>query len=397
MEIFKGKKIIVGVTGSIAAYKACNLVRALKGLGAEVFVATTQAAINFVGTKTFQTLSANKVFTNLFSDDINHVEWAKDADLFVVAPTTANSLAKFVQGFADDAVSSLFLSVNCPILLCPAMHTAMWQNPAVVENVATLRSRNINILNPEVGELSMGDFGEGRLPHEDKIVNFLGSMLVKPSLKGRKIMISAGPTIEAIDKVRFISNKSSGKMGVALVKELYLRGAEIVLVSSLNRSDFLDAWDDRLKFIKVESALEMLKAMESEFASVDTVISVAAVADFRPTNFYDGKLPKDKLGAIETSINDDILASLSSKRTNQKIVGFVLRADDESVETEQTEHTEQTVLAKIAKKGLDICLSVTSKALGADNMSVDLYVNGAKKQLGELKKTEIASKLADLL
>lgn len=387
MQIFAGKKIVLGVTGSIAAYKACNIVRSLKKMGANVTVAMTSAAAEFVKPKTFEVLSGNKVFMDIFNDEMNHVELARQNDLFVIAPITANTLAKLANGFADDAVSTMFLSSQCPILLCPAMHTDMWQNAAVRENVLKLKERGVNVLGPEIGELSMGDYGEGRLIDENMIVDYMAYLLTPRSLSGRTVMITVGPTFEAIDRVRFISNKSSGKMGIALVKELYLRGANIKLISSFSRERFVKTWDDRLEFIQIVSAEDMLKEVVAGFASVDTVISVAAVADFRPETVYDGKLPKTAVHSLSLKLNEDILQHLSTRKEGRKLVGFVL----------QDSFNEVDVLAKIEKKGLDICLAVSDEALGADKMSVNLFIGSQKEAFWELPKVEIAKKLIELL
>lgn len=384
-----GKKIIVGVTGSIAAYKACNLVRSLRKQGAEVLVAMTAAAQQFVNKRTFEVLSSNKVFTDIFSDesDLNHVEWARGADAFLVVPATANTLAKLANGFAEDPVSTLFLSSQCPVLLCPAMHTAMWENQAVQKNLAQLKTFGVHILGPASGDLSMGDYGEGRLIDEQIILNYLASLLMENNLIGRKILLTVGPTYEPIDRVRFISNRSSGKMGQSLVHELYLRGAQLKVISALPRKKFLSPWDDRLELIEVSTAQEMLQAVAAHFDGVDTFVSVAAVADFRPESFYDGKLEKNQLNGLNLVKNDDILATMAARRAGQKLVGFVL----------QDACDNNKVLEKIAQKGLDICIAVTDQALGEDEIRGDLFIGSQKQQSFQWSKVLLASALAKII
>ena len=340
-----GKRILLGVTGSIAAYKAVNLLRTLLSLGADVSVVMTESATRFVTPLTFEVLSKHPVATDLFSghEDMPHLSLPESADLIVLAPCTANTIATYALGLADDLLSAMLLTTHCPIVIAPAMDGDMWGQPAIQSHVQILQERGVTILEPEVGELASGKIGRGRLPDEKTIVKaILDKVKELKDLDGRRVLISAGPTREPIDAVRFISNGSSGKMGYALARAAQSRGGEVQLVSgptSLHAPFGVD-------LVSVNTAEEMYQALLSRFSSIDILIMTAAVGDFRPRQVSDEKFKKhDWQGEpLELEQTTDILAALSAQRTHQLLVGFAAETND-LIENGQT---------KLIKKSLDM-------------------------------------------
>lgn len=374
-SVFKGKKIVVALTGSIACYKVCELVRDLQRLGADICVAMSDNARKFVGPITFEALSQNKVLIDLFDSELDHIEFARDADLFLLAPATANIIGKCANGIADDVISTLFVSMQCPVLMVPAMHEGMWQNGIVQDNALKLRSFGVNFLGPVEGDLASGDYGKGRFVDNSKIIDEAQSILTKKDLTAKKVLITVGPTYEPIDSVRYISNRSSGKMGQELARAFYMRGAEVSVVSSLDKEDFVDGVD----FHKVETAADMLKSVEDRIDDMDIFISNAAVADLRPKNPSATKLKKKNLSVLELELNEDILASVSTKYPDKCMVGFAL---GDAVE-------------KRKMKDLDLCIAVTTDAFGVDRIHGQIYSKNGQKLDFDYSKIDLANQLAD--
>ena len=286
------KKILVGITGSIAAYKSASLVRLLVKQGAEVKVVMTKAATDFISPLTLSTLSKQQVLTSLFANNEweNHVHLGRWADVMLIAPLSANTLSKMASGACDNILLAIYLSATCPIIVAPAMDEDMWIHPSVQKNIKTLKSFGNQILPVNRGELASGLIGEGRMSEPEEIVNYLNDYFSEnQDLKGKKVLVTAGPTYEPIDPVRFIGNRSSGKMGVAIARECYKRGAEVVLILGPITHDF----DTKgIKLLKVETANEMFEACKSVFQTVDIAIMAAAVADYSPSVIHNQKIKK---------------------------------------------------------------------------------------------------------
>ncbi len=352
-----GKRIVLGVTGSIAAYKAVGLLRALVCEGAAVDVAMTTSASRFVTPLTFEVLSGRPVSTDLFEShqEMKHLTLPEQVDAIVVAPATANFLAKAALGLSDDLLSTMLLTSHCPLICAPAMDGEMWRHPTVVEHVGILRRRGVIIVDPEEGPLASGRIGQGRLAEESKIVEAVRSALLpRQDWSGHRILISAGPTHEAIDPVRFIANRSSGKMGYALAEAARARGAQVVLVSGPTS---LTA-PSGVELVSVETAEEMAKALASRLPWSSVVIMAAAVADFRAKYPASQKIKKQSRIApsLDLEPTTDILAMLSGQRTTQLIVGFAA----------ETEELVSQAKAKLQSKGLDLIVAndVSKEGIG---------------------------------
>ncbi len=341
--------VVVGVTGGIAAYKAVGVVRALVLAGHDVHVVATDAALRFVGRPTLEAISRNPVHTDLYEGvaEVRHVAIGQAADLIVVAPATANSLAKIAHGLADDLLGNTILASRAPLVVAPAMHTEMWQNPATRANVELLRSRGVTILGPGVGQLTGADSGPGRMLEPEEIVAGALAVLAPRDLQGRDILITAGGTREPLDPVRFIGNRSSGRQGVALAVAAAARGASVTLVVA-NLEVPVPAGVD---VIHVSTALELADRVAAHAEHADTVIMAAAVADYRPETVAESKIKKDQQGdrlTLTLVKNPDILASLASeRRAGQVIVGFAAETAPGS------EELLALGRAKIARKGCD--------------------------------------------
>ena len=324
-----GTRVVLGVTGSIAVYKAVNLLRTLVREGAIVDVAMTHSATKFVTPLTFEVLSGRPVITDLFEShqEMRHLSVPDSADAIVVAPATANFLAKAALGLGDDILSTMLLTARCPLICAPAMDGGMWTHPTVTEHVLTLRQRGAIVIDPEEGPLASGRIGQGRLAEEDLILNAIRTA-VAPKLdwEGHRILVSAGPTQEPIDPVRYISNRSSGKMGYAIAEAARARGAQVVLVTGPTKLPVPKGVD----VVPVETAEEMTKALSSRLSWSTVVIMAAAVADFRPKHTASTKLKKQ--GKSETTLDlertTDILTALSARRTHQILVGFAAETND---------------------------------------------------------------------
>lgn len=354
--------IVVGVAGGIAAYKACGLVRAFKESGHEVTVVPTPSALNFVGAATFEALSGNRVSTTVFDavDEVQHVRIGQEADLVVIAPATADLLARLVAGRADDLLTATCLVATCPVVVAPAMHTEMWHHPATRANVATLRERGVTVLDPAHGRLTGKDTGPGRLPEPQQIADLaLTAHAVgqfKRDLEGKRVLITAGGTQENLDPVRFLGNRSSGRQGFALAEIAAQRGAQVTLIAG--NTDELDT-PCGAQVVPVVSAREMAAAVEKHASAADVIIMAAAVADFRPETEATAKLKKglddDALHSIQLVENPDILATTVQRRVQGElgecvIVGFA--AETGSAEQDPLELAQ----AKLKRKGCDLLM-----------------------------------------
>ncbi|CAN2199232.1 Dfp Phosphopantothenoylcysteine synthetase/decarboxylase [Candidatus Nanopelagicaceae bacterium] len=338
-----GREVILGVGGGIAAYKSCDLLRRLRDHGFNITVVPTPSSLNFVGSATWEALSGRKVTTEVFEsvEEVRHVSLAKKANFIIIAPATADLMARIAAGRADDLLTNVILASSSPILIVPAMHPAMWNDAATKANVATLRSRGYHVMDPDTGALTSGDVGQGRFPETSRILEEFSSVVgTSADLLGKKVLVTAGGTREAIDPVRFIGNQSSGKQGYAIARSAQQRGAKVTLISA--NSSLADI--EGVRTLKVESASQMLEALESEFSQTDILVMSAAVADARPSQVADSKIKKSDYTNISLVENPDILKTVSSLRKHQIIIGFAA----------ETSENLQIAQEKMAAKGADI-------------------------------------------
>ncbi len=389
VNFLQGKHILLGVTGSIAAYKAVSLLRALKARGAFVSVVMTAHATEFVTPLTFEVLSGERVVTDLFQmhEEMKHLHAPENADAMVIAPATANFVAKAALGLADDLLSTMLLAARCPIIVAPAMDGGMWEHPAVVEHVNRLRDRGVVVLDPEEGPLASGRVAQGRLVCEEKLLEAVQSALrVRSDWEGEHVLVSAGPTQEAIDPVRFISNRSSGKMGYALAEAARDRGARVVLVTGPTAL----ARPGGVEVVSVTSAQEMAEAMCRHLGWATVVIMAAAVADFCPKEPASQKLKKSGQSSLVLELEPapDILTMLSARKTKQILVGFAA----------ETEHLLEHAHRKLVDKGLDAIVAndVTQQGAGFgsdQNAAVILTRDGRRRELALMPKRQLADEI----
>lgn len=397
--MLSGKHIVVGISGGIAAYKIPELIRLLKKAGAEVKVTTTKHALEFVTPLVLETLSGNKVYTELFATGNDHTtehislpDWA---DLMVIAPATANIIGKMACGIADDALSTTFLAMQKPVIIAPAMNDKMLSHPAVQRNLSTLATfDNCTVLPTDEGFLACGSTGKGRMLAPETIFEAIQSVLTLPTLLGKRILLTGGPTREKLDPVRFISNYSSGKMSVALAEECARRGAEVTLILGPSSICPKTSPLGKLKVIDVESAEEMRQAAEDTFENQDIVILCAAVADYRPTEQAEHKMKRETLGDITLPLtkNPDIAAILGSKKTKQFMVGFALETNDALVHAAN----------KMERKKLDMIVLNTLEDKGAgfgnDTNKITILSKQNEPISFPLKsKTEVAQDILDAI
>ena len=385
-----GKTIVLGVTGGIAAYKSANLASMLIKLHADVHVIMTQNATKFITPMTFETLTNNKcivdTFDRNFSFDVKHVSLAKRGDLFIVAPCTANVIGKLAHGICDDMLTTTMLATRAPKLIAPAMNTGMWENPILQDNLVKLKGYGYYIINPIIGRLACGDTGTGKMNSEEVIVEHILMFMAKEhDLKGKRFLISAGPTQEAIDPVRYITNHSSGKMGYAIAKMARLRGAEVTLVSGpVNIKPF-----EGVSVVPVKSAADMFEAVTSRSTEADVVIMCSAVADYTPAEYSDQKVKKhDGEMAIQLKRTQDILGWLGEhKPAGQTLVGFSM----------ETENLIENSRAKLDKKHADmICansIADGNTGFAVDTNKVTLITSDAVIELPLCSKEETADKI----
>jgi phosphopantothenoylcysteine decarboxylase/phosphopantothenate--cysteine ligase len=408
-------RVVLGVSGGIAAYKACELLRRLTESGHDVTVVPTAAALEFVGAPTWSALSGKPVASDVWSQvhEVPHVRLGQTADLVVVAPTTADLLAKAAHGLADDLLTNTLLTARCPVVLAPAMHTEMWEHPATAANVATLRSRGVVVIEPAEGRLTGADTGKGRLPDPEEIFEVARDVLSRAAgatsgaaapvtdLVGRSVVVSAGGTREKLDPVRFLGNRSSGRQGYALARAAAARGAEVTLVAAnVTLPD-----PAGVKVVRVESTAELRDAVLSAAAAADAVVMAAAPADFRPVSTSDTKIKKASDGSapsITLQQNPDILKEISTHRARPGavIVGFAAETGDD------TGSVLDLARAKLARKGCDLLVvndvsggavfgSTENEAviLGADGSAVDVP-HGSKSALAHMIWDQVASRLS---
>jgi phosphopantothenoylcysteine decarboxylase/phosphopantothenate--cysteine ligase len=389
----QGKRILLGVTGGIAAYKSPDLVRRLRERGAEVQVVMTRSAAEFITATTFQAVSGKPVRTDLWDPAaeaaMGHIELARWADLVIVAPATADFLARLAAGRADDLLSTLCLATEAPIAVAPAMNRVMWANAATQANVATLAQRRVSVLGPAAGDQACGEVGEGRMLEPLDLVARIDALLVPTGpLSGKRVLITAGPTRERIDPVRFISNRSSGKMGFAVAQAARNAGAEVVLVSG----PVALATPPGVRRVDCESAVDMLNAVSREVGKADVFISTAAVADYKPARPADQKIKKasDRMD-LEMDRTTDILATVAASPERPRlVVGFAA----------ETENVEQNARGKLLKKNLDMIAANEvgdAKAFECEDNHLIVLSRTARHDLGQAPKTELAKRLVELI
>jgi phosphopantothenoylcysteine decarboxylase/phosphopantothenate--cysteine ligase len=390
--MLKDKKIILGITGGIAAYKACDIVRRLKKLGAQVIVVMTQNAQEFITPLTFETLSGNEVVTEMFPErrfvGVRHVDLAGWADLILIAPATANIIGKIRSGIADDILTTIVISSKAQVLIAPAMNVNMYENPIFQENLSYLQKLGYKFVEPEVGELASGIVGKGRLAEPETIVGEVVKFLTKEKdLKGKSIIVTAGRTEEPLDPVRYLSNRSSGKMGYAIAQEAYERGAKVTLISGPSNLPVPSG----VNFVQVKTAKEMLDAVKSTFRRVDALIMSAAVSDFSPTLISKEKIKKgEEEIVLKLKPTVDILKEMSKQKKEKVLVGFSLETEDEIKNAKR----------KLAEKNLDVIVVNNPNVPGAgfevDTNQVTLIDKRGKiEKLPLLSKKEVASKILD--
>lgn len=391
----QNKNIILGITGGIAAYKSAELVRRLYKANYNVRVVMTKNAKEFITPLTLQTLSCNTVYSEMFDQnlraDIQHIALARWADAILIAPASANFLARLAYGFADDLLTTVCLATTAPIFVAPAMNKEMWQKMITQKNIATLKERGIEIFGPACGELACKEIGTGKMLEAAELFNLLNAACAPKILSGKKVLITAGPTFEAIDPVRYLGNHSSGRMGYALAAAAFKASADVTLISGPVNLDCLN----KIKKIKVTTALEMQKAVLTEIKACDIFISCAAVSDFRPKKTATNKIKKSKDGLTLALIkNPDILAEVAKIYTGAKkpfIVGFAA----------ETENLATNSLKKLQQKNLDmIVANLVGKNLGFGNVESELLVlqkNVAPIEIARATKAALASRLIEII
>ena len=390
--VFQGKQIILGVSGGIAAYKVVELLRLLVKAGADVHVVMTHSAMEFIAPLTFQTLSGNPVHSELFNlvqeRDIGHISLADRADLVLIAPATANIIGKAAHGLADDLLTTILLATKAPVLFVPAMNVNMWENPLYQQNQARLEQHGCHFMAPVSGDLACGWQGQGKLPDPTDIFDFSQDLVGKHDLAGKTVLVTAGPTREELDPVRYLSNHSSGKMGYAIARAARNRGARVILVSGPVQLPP----PQKVELVNVTTALEMLEAVMSQSSGADVIIKAAAVADYRPARREALKLKKgdDTEGSISLQRNPDILAELGRLKDSQILVGFAAETNDLLLNAEQ----------KLKGKNLNMIVAndVSIPGAGFDaetNIVQFLYRDGQVETLPEMNKTEVANLLID--
>jgi len=387
--MLSGKQIVLGVTGGIAAYKAVELCRLLIKAGASVKVIMTAAAEQFVTPLTFQTVSGNRVYDDLFAGSqryaVDHVGLAQEANLLIVAPATANCLGKLAAGIADDLLTTTVLAASCPVLLAPAMNTKMLENPVVQENIDKLTLRGYSFVPAVEGELVCGESGGGRMAPVDSIFTTVKSLLFPAlELKGVRLLVTAGPTREAIDPVRYLTNHSSGKMGYAVAQAAAEQGADVILVSG----PVTIPTPAGVRMVKVTTAQEMYAAVLSLYPEIDVVVKAAAVADYRPAGVQETKIKKDGDMVLSLVRTPDILAELGKCKQNQVLVGFAA----------ETDNLRENALAKLFRKNLELIVAndLTEDGAGfnVDTNVVRLYFkDGQEKLLPRMPKLAVAREI----
>jgi phosphopantothenoylcysteine decarboxylase/phosphopantothenate--cysteine ligase len=383
--------VVLGVTGCIGAYKACEVLRELQKRGVDVHVVMTAHATEFVSELTFESLSQHPVFVNQFElgegSDIRHISLADAADLLLVAPATANTIGKFAQGIADDALSTLFLASKAPVLLAPAMNVNMFEHPAVMENLETLRRRGVSIVEPGSGYLACGWLGRGRLAEVPEIVQAaMDALSRRQSMAGQRVLVTAGPTVEDIDPVRFVSNRSSGRMGYRLAEAARDRGASVTLVSGPTAL----AEPAGIEVVQVRSAEQMAAVVDARASAVDVVVMAAAVSDYRPAQVSDVKVKKTDDGlSLEMVRTPDILRGLGQAKGERFLVGFAA----------ETDHLREHAREKLRAKNLDLVVANTvgqeGSGFAADSNAAVLIDPDGEVEVPLVGKRELAERIWD--
>ena len=390
--MLEGKTVLLGVSGSIAAYKIANLASALKKLGADIHVLMTKNATNFINPITFETLTGNKclvdTFDRNFEFSVEHVSLAKKADICMIAPASADVIGKLAHGIADDMLTTTVLACTCPKIVAPAMNTRMFRNPIVQDNLGTLRHYGFKVIQPASGYLACGDTGAGKMPEPEELLDYIEQEIEYPKdLAGKKILVTAGPTQEAIDPVRYITNHSTGRMGYAIARVAARRGAEVTLVSGktdIPKPRFVELVD-------IISAKDMFDAVTSCAGQMDIIIKAAAVADYRPANVAAEKIhKKDGDLSIPMERTDDILQYLGDhRRADQFLCGFSM----------ETEHVIESSRRKLKKKHLDMIvannLRTDGAGFGTDTNVVTMITQDGETELPLMSKDEVASRILD--
>lgn len=390
--MLKGKKIVLGVTGGIAVYKAVDLVSKLRKQGAEVRVVMTEHAQQFVTPLTFKEISGNKVAVSMWNANqefnVEHIALADWADLFMVVPATANIIAKMAYGIADDLLSTTLLASHSPVIVCPAMNTHMYENPATQENIAKIKSRGIVVMPPASGVLACGAVGAGRLPETADIVNFVKDFFAKTEgdMRGLKVLVTAAGTREPIDPVRYVGNRSSGKMGYSIAQAAAERGAEVTLVTGPSAL----TPPPNIKVVNVETTQQMMDACLAVYDGCDIVIKAAAVADYRPHDVAAQKIKKKTDDALTVVMdkNPDILKTLGERKKGQFLVGFAA----------ETQNLIDNAKEKVTKKNLDMIVAndVTMQGAGfgsETNIVKLIFPDGSIKELPQMSKYDVAEEL----
>jgi phosphopantothenoylcysteine decarboxylase/phosphopantothenate--cysteine ligase len=381
------REVILGVGGGIAAYKACDLLRRLQDFGFSITVVPTPSSLNFVGKATWEALSGRPVTTEVFEsvDQVRHVSLAKMADAILIAPATADLIARIAQGRADDLLTNVILAGDVPILIVPAMHPNMWFNAATQANIATLRTRGIDVLEPVEGALTSGDVGKGRFPDTHQIIErFTEHTLAPQDLAGKKVTVTAGGTREAIDPVRFIGNLSSGKQGIAIAEAAAARGADVTLIIANSAIPL----HGKISRIDVQSVGQMQEALETTFSETDILFMAAAISDARPAHVANEKIKKNQLSSIELIENPDLLASIAANKLHQIVVAFAAETDGDSIALAQE---------KMRRKGADFIYlnNVSGGAIFGSTQTSGTIINtsGAIESFVDISKEKLAHSL----
>lgn len=378
------KKIVIGITGSIAAFKAIQLISDLNKMNYDLEIIMSEAATRFVTPLSIQSLTKKKVYVDIFDDDpevITHIDIVKNADLFIIVPASANTIAKVAHGIADSMLTAAFLAATCPKLIAPAMNVHMYENPITTENINKCKDLGMIFIEPDNGLLACGDVGKGKLPSQDIIIDMIEYALSPKPLKGKKVLVTAGPTIESIDPVRYITNHSSGKMGYAIAKAAFHLGADVTLISgptALKKPMGVNTID-------ILSADDMFNQCQQLFDEQDYVIKAAAVGDYSPIHYEQEKIKKhDSTMTLELKKNNDILAYLGKHKTHQKICGFAM----------ETQDLIENATKKLMNKNCDMLVANHLKTEGAgfqgDTNVVTLLFKDHQKQLELMKKSDLA-------
>jgi phosphopantothenoylcysteine decarboxylase/phosphopantothenate--cysteine ligase len=384
----RGREVILGVGGGIAAYKSCDLLRRLLDLGFAVTVVPTPSSLNFVGKATWEALSGREVTADVFESvhEVRHVSLAKKADFILIAPATADLIARMAQGRADDLLTNVLLAADVPVLVVPAMHPQMWSDAATQTNVETLRTRGFVVMEPAVGALTSGDVGQGRFPDTAAILSEFSQVTEKVrDLLGKKVLITAGGTREAIDPVRFIGNHSSGKQGYAIARDAVARGAEVTVIAANVQLPNISG----AQTIAIESAAQMLEELKKLFPSTDILAMAAAVADARPLQIAESKIKKSEYSSIELAQNPDLLAEISTLKTHQVVIAFAA----------ETSHDEAQAEKKMSSKKADI-LYLNDVSAGdifnSETTFGEIFVgSGSRIKVAKTTKDTLAHQLLD--